>query len=293
MLFFLTHSPKSASSLTSSPPATTSTAIRPALNQPPEYETYTLDRAIVHTVLISAQSQYQVIPAVTPGIATLKDFAEPYQAIAVINGGFFDPANQQSTSYVMLQGRIAADPQQNDRLTNNPDLAPYLDKIFNRSEFRQYQCGQAGSQTLRHDIALHKDAPPAGCQLVNALGAGPRLLPDLNLQSESFLETAADGSILRDPIDHNRLSPRSAIGITADGSVILVMAAQKPGLPDGSGLTLQELANFMKSLGVQKALNLDGGGSASLYFDGTTYYGKLDEAGNPIERPVKSVLLVK
>lgn len=292
LLFFLTHSPKSVSSLTS-PPATTSPAISPALNQPPEYEIYTLDQAIVHTVLISAQSRYQVLPAVTPGIATLKDFAEPYQAVAVINGGFFDPENQQSTSYVTLQGRIAADPKQNDRLTNNPNLAPYLDKIFNRSEFRQYQCGQAGSQTLRYDIALHNDAPPAGCQLVSALGAGPRLLPDLTLQPESFLETAADGSILRDPIDHNWLSPRSAIGITADGSVLLVMAAQKPGLPTGSGLTLQGLADFMKSLGVQKALNLDGGGSASLYFEGTTHYGKLDEAGNPIERPVKSVLLVK
>jgi hypothetical protein len=293
LLFFLTHSPtavlSSASPSASPPAAISSPAEATALDRQPTYQTYPLDQAIVHTVLVPVQSGRQVLPALTPGVATLKDFADPYQAIAVINGGFFDPENQQSTSYVTLQGQIVSDPTQNDRLTRNPNLTPYFDKIFNRSEFRQYQCGDS----LRYDITLHQDPTPANCQLVSALGAGPRLLPDLNLQPESFLETAADGAIVRDPIDHSRLSPRSAIGITADGSLLLVMVAQTPNAPDASGMTLQELAEFMKSLGAQKALNLDGGSSASLYYNGTTHYGKLDEAGTPIDRPVKSVLLVK
>ena len=284
LLVSVTHSPKTPSPKSAVVPAAT-----PTVRREPEYKTYQLAEAIAHTVLIPAQSQHSVIPAVTPGIATLKDFAEPYQAIAVINGGFFDPENQQSTSYVTLKQQLAADPKQNDRLINNPDLAPYLSKILNRSEFRQYQCGRSVS----YDIVLHHDPVPPDCQLANALGAGPRLLPDLNLRPESFLETDPNGSIARDPIDQDRQSPRSAIGITADGSLLLVMVAQKPELPEASGMTLQELADFMKSLGVQKALNLDGGGSASLYYSGTTYYGKLDENGQAIERPVKSVLLVK
>ena len=294
LLVSVTHSPKSASlPVAASSPVTSSPAMSPVVEQAPEpkpeYKTYPLTQAIAHTVLIPAQSQHQVIPAVTPGIATLKDFAEPYQAIAVINGGFFDPENQQSTSYVTLKQQLAADPKQNERLINNPALAPYLSKILNRSEFRQYQCGRS----VRYDIVLHNDPVPIDCQLVNALGAGPRLLPDLNLRPESFLEADPNGAIVRDPIDQDRRSPRSAIGITADGSLLLVMVAQKPDLPNASGMTLQELADFMKSLGIQKALNLDGGGSASLYYNGTTYYGKLDENGQAIERPVKSVLLVK
>jgi len=225
-------------------------------------------------------------------VATLKDFAIPSGAIAVINGGFFDPENQKSTSHIMLQGKPAADPKQNDRLTQNPNLAPYLSKIFDRSEFRQYLCQSEGSQVTRYDIALHSEAALANCQLVSALGAGPRLLPDLNLQPESFLEIAK-GVVIRDPIDHDRLSSRSAVGILPDGGVVWVMVAQKPEAIDASGMTLQQLADFLKSLGVTKALNLDGGGSASLYYKGTTHYGKLDEQGRAIERPVKSVLLVK
>ena len=311
LLISVTYFPKSASL-----PATYTAAIHPAsspaptpASQEPTYKTYTLPQAIVHTVLIPASSQHQVIPAITPTVASLKDFAQPHQAIAVINGGYFDPENHQSTAYVTLDKKLAVDPQQNDRLTRNPNLAPYLSKVLNRSEFRQYQCEQAaggqtaGGQTasgqtasgqaIRYGITLHNDPTPADCQLINALGAGPRLLPDLNLQPESFLETDATGTIARDPIDYARLSPRSAIGITTDGSLILVMVAEKPDLPEASGMTLQGLADFMKSLDVQRALNLDGGSSASLYYNGTTYYGKLDENGQAIARPVKSVLVVK
>jgi hypothetical protein len=290
LLFYVSTS-SSAVPPTSPAPQAAIPQAAPAV-QPLRYEMRSLPQAEVHILTIPAQSQYRVVPALSDGVAMLKDFADPAGAIAVINGGFFDPENQQSTSHVTLQGKAVADPKQNDRLTQNPDLAPYLSKIFDRSEFRQYLCEQGGGQAIRYDIALHSDAALADCQLVSALGAGPRLLPELNLQPESFLEVA-NGAVVRDPIDHDRLSPRSAMGILPDGGVVWVMVAQKPGAIDASGMTLQQLADFLKSLGATKALNLDGGGSASLYYKGVTHYGKLDDQGRAIERPVKSVLLVK
>lgn len=57
-------------------------------------------------------------------------------------------------------------------------------------------------------------------------------------------------------------------------------------------MSLPELANFMKSLGVKEALNLDGGSSSSLYYQGKTFYGKVDLEGKTIKRPVKSVLVL-
>lgn len=57
-------------------------------------------------------------------------------------------------------------------------------------------------------------------------------------------------------------------------------------------MTLTELATWLRSQGVETALNLDGGSSASLYYRGQANYGKLDRAGNPVRRSVKSVLLV-
>ena len=71
------------------------------------------------------------------------------------------------------------------------------------------------------------------------------------------------------------------------------MAAQRPDAPSQSGVSLSELAEFMGTLGVDEALNLDGGSSSSLYYQGRTYYGRVDTEGSPIERPVKSVLLVQ
>jgi exopolysaccharide biosynthesis protein len=69
-----------------------------------------------------------------------------------------------------------------------------------------------------------------------------------------------------------------------------VMVTQTTAQP--SGMTLDELAGFMKRLGVTSALNLDGGTSSSLYVRNKTIYGKRDEAGQSIKRAVKSALLL-
>jgi exopolysaccharide biosynthesis protein len=53
------------------------------------------------------------------------------------------------------------------------------------------------------------------------------------------------------------------------------------------------MAAFMRSKGAQKALNLDGGTSSAFYYRGKTFYGKVDAAGKPIQRPVKSVLILQ
>jgi exopolysaccharide biosynthesis protein len=54
-----------------------------------------------------------------------------------------------------------------------------------------------------------------------------------------------------------------------------------------------ELADYMKGLGVEKAMNLDGGSSSSLYWDGKAFYGKGDGQEGRVRRSVKSVLLLK
>jgi exopolysaccharide biosynthesis protein len=49
----------------------------------------------------------------------------------------------------------------------------------------------------------------------------------------------------------------------------------------------------MTQLGATQALNLDGGTSSALIYQGQVYLGKLDREGRPIGRPVKSILLVQ
>lgn len=268
---------------------TPSSVVLPTPEKDIQYNSYTLKQSVVHTLLIPASARFVVTPAVSPELSTLANLAQHHQAIAAINGGFFDPVNQKSTSRVVLQGQLVANPTQNDRLMNNPKLAPYLKKILNRTEFRRYLCGQ----TFRYDIALHIEPPLPGCQLVDALGGGPRLLPELNLIQEGFWDVS-NGEIIRDPLSSNQPNARSAVGITSDGSVLWVMVAQKPeSPPTSSGMSLPALAALMKTKGVEEAMNLDGGSSSSFYYKGKTFYGKVNETGNLVKRPVKSVLLIQ
>lgn len=74
------------------------------------------------------------------------------------------------------------------------------------------------------------------------------------------------------------MNARSAVGIKPDGTVVLAIATQLPDVAS-SGLTLPEMADFLAGLGVETALNLDGGSSTGLYFEGATYLGRLDEVG--------------
>lgn len=252
-----------------------------------QYNSYSLEQSIVHTLLIPASSHFSVTPALSPELDTLESFAQKHQAIGAINGGFFDPENGKSTSIVIVQGQQVADPRTNERLMNNSNLAPYLPKILNRSEFRRYRCG--GS--IRYDITLHVTPTPTGCQLVEALGGGPSLLPLASVE-EGFLDIA-NGQVIRDALGNNQPNARSAVGITRDRSIIFVMVAQKPESPTKSGLSLQALADFMKTLGVEKALNLDGGSSSALYYNGKMFYGKVDKKSKQVKRPVKSVLLIQ
>ncbi|MEA0970866.1 Phosphodiester glycosidase family protein [Candidatus Megaera venefica] len=63
------------------------------------------------------------------------------------------------------------------------------------------------------------------------------------------------------------------------------------------GLTMLELANFMKEMGCYEAINLDGGGSSTMYVDGkyiNESFGDKDEAeGQKLVRPISDAIVFK
>ena len=240
----------------------------------------------VHVVTIPVESDYIITTEITANLTPIIDFATRNNALAAINGGYFDPQNGKTTSYITQQGNLVADPRTNERLIDNPDLKPYLGKILNRAQFRRYQCGAA----TRYDITARTAAIPNGCIVLDALGAGPQLLPVDTSVAEGFT-AYEDGKLIRDAIGREALNARSAIAITEGGDVIFAMVQQQNSTD--SGMSLPELAAFLRSLGATKAMNLDGGSSSSLYYQGEIYYGKLDSEGERVQRPLKSVLLVR
>ncbi len=268
------------------PPDAISSDVSPPQKQI-KYQSHPLDFSVVHTLLIPANSGFSVTPAISEQLITLEDLAQKHQAVAAINGGFFDPNNQKTTSIVIKQGQLVADPRNNQGLIQNPNLQPYMDKILNRSEFRRYRCGS----TVRYDITLHSEPTPPGCQLIDALGSGPLLVPQITSVTEGFV-AVENGKVIRDALGSSRPNARSAVGITPDGSILLVIVAQKPEAPRNSGMSFRALATFLKIAGVEKAMNLDGGSSSALYYNGKTVYGRVDKNGNRIKRKIKSILMV-
>ena len=96
-------------------------------------------------------------------------------------------------------------------------------------------------------------------------------------------------------LDSSALQPRTAIGYSSNGRFIylVVVDGRQPFYSDG--ITLNELATLMISLGAQYAMNLDGGGSSTMVVEGTD--GRPRILNSPIdnlipgrERPVANHL---
>jgi hypothetical protein len=109
-------------------------------------------------------------------------------------------------------------------------------------------------------VALNQDLRPGAFeQFPFGIGGGPILVRDGQLVADARAEGFSDAFAAQ-------AAPRSAIGVMPDGRLVLVAIHFSPG---GRGPTLSEAAQIMRQLGVQQALNLDGGTSTSLYLGGT------------------------
>jgi exopolysaccharide biosynthesis protein len=83
---------------------------------------------------------------------------------------------------------------------------------------------------------------------------------------------------------------RSAVGISQGGDTLFLATVDSPHKEaNTTGMTLRELAEFMASIGAYQALNLDGGGSATMVVNGETISR---QGGRPFNRRVSNALIV-
>lgn len=219
------------------------------------------------------------------------------KVLAVLNGGFFDPANGLTTSHLMLEGKSYS-PLDNPRIVDNEGLKPFLSQVLNRTELRQLQCGQ----TVTYQITQHHSPLPEACSLSWRLGAGPRLLPELTDSEGGFFAKSDTGKVTRDPVGIYRRAARSAVAlienpVTGQVNVWLVLGRRIKDKKH-TGWTMPELASALKEQGAKQALALDGGSSSSLWVagargDGGQWYPAMWTAeGQPVERRVLTTLMM-
>ena len=100
-------------------------------------------------------------------------------------------------------------------------------------------------------------------QIRHALAAGPQIIEEGHLTDPADWEDEG----FAPAVHSNVRAPRSAVGVTADGRLLLVAVdGRRPGITHG--MTIAELAAHLRSLGAMDALSLDGGGSTQLAIDG-------------------------
>jgi hypothetical protein len=112
---------------------------------------------------------------------------------------------------------------------------------------------------------------------VDVIGGTPVLISNGQTQDQDLY---GDGSFFQ-------RQPRTAVGVTADGRLLLVVVdGRQPGY--SVGMTLVELTDLMQSLGAQNAINLDGGGSTTMWVNGL----RANRPSDGFERGVGSALVV-
>lgn len=166
----------------------------------------------------------------------LDTIARRKNAIAAINGTFFDIKNGGSVDYI----------ESNDTIINQSRLG-------NNNARAEHQKGAILFNNYKLSI-VQWDGTDNWEQKFNAtdvMVSGPVLIinnKDVALKEDAFNLARA---------------PRSAIGIKADGTVIMLAVDGR--MIEAEGVTIKELQQIMKWLGCANAVNLDGGGSTTLY----------------------------
>lgn len=133
----------------------------------------------------------------------------------------------------------------------------------------------APGDTLRVRVDFNPPLEPGD----QVLGGGPRLLRDGKISVE------AEGGSVNGSFASAR-HPRTAVGFAAGKVVLLVVDGRLPGY--SAGMSLPELAQAMLDLGCTDAMNLDGGGSSTLWVRGSL----VNRPSDGRERPVANGLLV-
>ena len=182
--------------------------------------------------------------------------ASENQAILAINGDYY---GARQTGYVIRNGVIYRE----EGAADTDVLCIYADgslAITNSSE-------KSAEELVREGVW-------------QAFSFGPGLLEDGQI---TVSETDEVGKA-------KASNPRTAIGIIDDLHYVFVVS---DGRTDASeGLSLYQLAEFLQSLGVQTAYNLDGGGSSTMVFRGMLVNRPTTNGKRITERSVSDIVYI-
>lgn len=182
--------------------------------------------------------------------------AQENGALLAINGDYY---GSRETGYVLRNGVLYRD----QAAKNQEDLVIWSDGSF--------------SVITETEVSAEELASQGAMQI---LSFGPGLVENGSVcVSENQEVGKAKAS-----------NPRTAIGMIEPLHYVFVVSDGRT--EESAGLSLYELAQFMQSLGVQTAYNLDGGGSSTLYYNGEVLNHPTTNGKNIQERSVSDIVYI-
>lgn len=189
--------------------------------------------------------------------AATSAIAADSDAIIAINGDYY---GGRAAGYVIRNGVLYRSTSAGD---DQQDLVIYADGTFEIvSE------GGVSAETLLKN----------GARQVFSFGPG--------LVSDGTVTVTADEEVGR----AKTTNPRTAIGEISPLHYVMVVADGRTS--KSTGLSLYELAEYLQSLGVTTAYNLDGGGSSTLYFNGQVINNPTTNGTAIKERKVSDIVYI-
>lgn len=200
------------------------------------------------------------IPYVKSGFLKTSDAAINTRATAAINGSYFNTTKGGSTVFFKKNGEV---------INYTVDgFTPYRENA-----------GFAVDGDRQVSILKRPSSGWTASQATTLLASGPLLLDNKEIVKQ-----------VQQAFNTNR-HPRTAVGITEDNKLIAVVVDGRSA--QSNGMTIHELSVVMKALGCVDAMNLDGGGSSTMWVKnrGVVNHpsdnGKFDQEG---ERGVATVI---
>ncbi len=183
--------------------------------------------------------------------------AEDHGAVLAVNGDYYGAQNK---GYVIRNGTLY---RESAALADQEDLV-----IGSDGSFSIIKEGEITAQELLNQGVWQ------------VLSFGPALMEDGKISVGTDTE-----------VDKAKTSnPRTAIGEIAPLHYLMVVADGRT--EESTGLSLYELAEFMQSLGVTTAYNLDGGGSSTMYFNGQVVNNPTSGGEAISERKVSDIVYI-
>lgn len=243
------------------------------------------DNGIYHAVLTGDKLRRHLQFVSSSDLITNKEAHDKADSLFTINAGFFDPKNQKTISYIVNDYQTVEDPLFNENLMLNPVTRRNLKAILNRSEFRVMEC----DGKWRYEIASHNSKVDFLCSIRTSAQGGPRLLPNLNLEEEFFIQKDAEGNVIRESASVLHKTPRTLIGLKSlpkgeQEIHVFIVTNENP-------MDIYEARDLCAKYGLDSAMAFDGGSSTSMNYKKIHVVSTQDNGDTG--RALKSFMIIK